>query len=233
MLDTVTGNLAVNSVFITIRSVSDTKKYHFFIFSELFLYNYCFLHHGDQKFSQLRDVIHRNLAYLEGHESPLNTTGGTQQGWLELSGGDFFWTTPPSLLPTSKSILFKRCWIFHLKRLASNIYKLKSRPLSSIFFFFFFSFLFLCVCLPFANHEQTVCPRFRHQEQEKRWERDCERKKLASSTTAFLCRPNAISVCGPKAIFTLSFLLTVPVTHALVKRRSNELKITRLRWEIW
>ena len=33
-----------------------------------------------RSFSQLRDVIHRKLAYLEGHESPLNTAGGTQRG---------------------------------------------------------------------------------------------------------------------------------------------------------
>ena len=31
-------------------------------------------------FSQLRDVIHRNLAYMEGDESPLNTAGGAQRG---------------------------------------------------------------------------------------------------------------------------------------------------------
>ena len=38
------------------------------------------LRHGSAVFSQLRDVIHRNLAYLEGHESPLITAGGTQRG---------------------------------------------------------------------------------------------------------------------------------------------------------
>ena len=40
----------------------------------------CMLMTVDQNFSQLRDVIHRKLAYLEGHESPLNTAGGTQRG---------------------------------------------------------------------------------------------------------------------------------------------------------
>ena len=50
-LDTGTGNLAVNSVFITIRSMKDANKFHlFFNFSQLFfIYNYCFLYHGDQK----------------------------------------------------------------------------------------------------------------------------------------------------------------------------------------
>ena len=33
-LDTVTGNLAVNSVFITIRSMKDTNKFYFFLFFE-------------------------------------------------------------------------------------------------------------------------------------------------------------------------------------------------------
>ena len=37
-IDTVTGNLAVNSVFITFRSMRETKKFHFFHFSKLFLY---------------------------------------------------------------------------------------------------------------------------------------------------------------------------------------------------
>ena len=39
-IDTVTGNLAVNSVFITFRSMRETKKFHifFFIFQNSFLY---------------------------------------------------------------------------------------------------------------------------------------------------------------------------------------------------
>ena len=57
-LDTVTGNLEVNSVFITIRSMRDTnttKFDSFFIFFKtLFMYNYCFLYHGDQKISWWR-----------------------------------------------------------------------------------------------------------------------------------------------------------------------------------
>ena len=38
MIDTVTGNLAVNSVFITFRSIRETKKFHIFSFFETFLY---------------------------------------------------------------------------------------------------------------------------------------------------------------------------------------------------
>ena len=72
----------------------------------------------DSAFSQLRDVIHRNLAYsyLAWRDMNLrsNTAGGTQRGWyrLELSGGNFS-STPPSGLPASKPILFNRCWISH------------------------------------------------------------------------------------------------------------------------
>ena len=47
-------------------------------------------------FSQLRDVIHRNLAYLEGHEPPLNTAGGTQRGLIRAQRWRFFRSTPPS-----------------------------------------------------------------------------------------------------------------------------------------
>ena len=51
-IDTVTGNLAVNSVFITFRSMKETKKFHFFSFFEtLFTQKYRFLYHGDQKIS--------------------------------------------------------------------------------------------------------------------------------------------------------------------------------------
>ena len=40
MLDTDTGNLEVNSVFITIRSMRDTNKFHFF-----FIFRISFLYH--------------------------------------------------------------------------------------------------------------------------------------------------------------------------------------------
>ena len=55
-LHTVAGNLVVNRVVITIRSMKYTNKFHFFfIFSKLFfIYNYCFLYHGDQKISWWR-----------------------------------------------------------------------------------------------------------------------------------------------------------------------------------
>ena len=54
-LDTVKGNLEVNSVFITIRSMRDTNKFHFFsFFQTLFIYNYCFPYHCDQKISWWR-----------------------------------------------------------------------------------------------------------------------------------------------------------------------------------
>ena len=50
-LDTVTGNLAVNSVFMTIRSMRGMNKFHFFSFfrNSFFIYHYCFLYHGDQR----------------------------------------------------------------------------------------------------------------------------------------------------------------------------------------
>ena len=38
-LDTITGNLAVNSVFITIRSMRDANKFHFFLFFRNFFLN--------------------------------------------------------------------------------------------------------------------------------------------------------------------------------------------------
>ena len=46
---------------------------------------YIYFAQSHSDFSQLRDVIHGNLAYLEGHESSLNTAGGIQRGWSELS----------------------------------------------------------------------------------------------------------------------------------------------------
>ena len=55
-IDTVTGNLAVNSVFITFRSMRETQKFHFFLFFKtLFVQKlYRFLYHGDQKISWWR-----------------------------------------------------------------------------------------------------------------------------------------------------------------------------------
>ena len=41
-IDTVIGNLAVNSVFITFRSMRETKKFHFFSFSKLILHKITF-----------------------------------------------------------------------------------------------------------------------------------------------------------------------------------------------
>ena len=38
LIDTVTGNLAVNSVFITFRSMRETKKFHFFSFFKTLFY---------------------------------------------------------------------------------------------------------------------------------------------------------------------------------------------------
>ena len=37
-IDTVTGDLAVNSVFITFRSMRETKKFHFFSFLKTLFY---------------------------------------------------------------------------------------------------------------------------------------------------------------------------------------------------
>ena len=52
MLDTVTGNLADISIFITIRSMTDMRasftSFHSF---ETLLYNYSLFYHGDQKIS--------------------------------------------------------------------------------------------------------------------------------------------------------------------------------------
>ena len=49
------ANLAVNSVFITFRSMRETKKFHFFHFSKLFfIQNYRFIYHGDHKISWWR-----------------------------------------------------------------------------------------------------------------------------------------------------------------------------------
>ena len=55
MLDTVTGNLALNSALTTFRSKGETKECHFFSFSKLFfMQNYLFFYHGDQKWRLYR-----------------------------------------------------------------------------------------------------------------------------------------------------------------------------------
>ena len=176
----------------------------------------------NQSFSQLRDVIHRNLAYLEGHESPLNTAVGTQRGWSELRGGDFS-STPPSPLPASKPILFNRCWTSHLKKKLGfqspppSIKRIQTE-ITTVFF------VSMCLCLPVAN--RTICPLFRH-EQEKRWERATERKKEIGEID------DSFWFLDGKRYSLFPFRFCSPyIAHARAKRRSNELKIqSRFRWE--
>ena len=135
-------------------------------------------------FSQLRDVIHKNLAYLESHESPLNTAGGAQRGWLELSGGDFS-STPPSRLPASKPILFNRCWTSHLKRLG---FQSPPPTINRIQTEITTGFLF-CVLVFALRKPRMVCPLFCHQEQGKRWERETERKNWRARRQLLVFRP--------------------------------------------
>ena len=192
-----------------------------------------FLRFGRElNFSQLRDVIHRNSAYLEGHEPPLNTAGGTQRGWSELSAPLAveifpintseplpalksilfnrcwilkrlgFQSPPPSRLPASKLILFNRCWISHLKRLGFQSPPPSIKCIQTEITAGFC----VCVFVLALRKPRMVCPLFRHQEQEKRWERETtEKKNWRARRQLLVFGPNAILVCGPKAIFN-SFL---------------------------
>ena len=66
------------------------------------------------------------------------------------------------------------------------------------------------VCVFALRKPRTVCPRFLHQEQEKRWERERERETERLSEKIWRGRRQLL-VCGPKAIFTHSFPLLLAV----------------------
>ena len=81
------------------------------------------------------------------------------------------------------------CWISHLKRLGfqsppPSIKRIQTEITTGFFC------VSMCLCFPVAN--QTVCPLFRHrQEQEKRWERETERKKLRARWQLLVCGPKS------------------------------------------
>ena len=78
--------------------------------------NHVFLRPFENGFSQLRDVIHRNLAYLEGHEPPLNTAGGLS-GVDQSSAVEIFPINTSEPAASIKAHTFQQVLNFPFKRL--------------------------------------------------------------------------------------------------------------------